>query len=138
MFDESTTGSFILHTTEGSLFYTSSYDNSEYDCESYTYWMEDGITLNDLSTTGEWDMFIGVENADKSFVGWQVYEGTSVEWSYTNDVVDGQKAFEYMEMEGFEYLIISECIKIDGYKTTDEIMELVNNSKVYYALAVWE
>lgn len=138
MFDETTTGSFILHTNEGALYYTSSSDNGVYDCESYTYWMEDGLTLNDLSQTGEWDTFNRVENESKTFVGWKVYEGTEVTWSSDNYVTTTQTAFEYMDYEGFEYLVITDCVQLEGYKTTEEIMEIINNSKVYYALAVWE
>ena len=137
MFDEDTTGVLVLHLTEGEMRFVSTYDKEEYTCDAFAYWMEDKTSVNDLSQTGEWDTFVGVEHASKTFAGWDLYEGTNLAWTSENKVEDGQMIFEYAEYEGFEYVVLDDAFYLTRM-TTEDLLSMENSSKAFYAVAVWE
>ena len=51
-----------------------------YETEFHICWLEDGKTVQD-AMLGEWEDPLGaVEKEGAEFIGWTIYEGTSVEW----------------------------------------------------------
>ena len=144
MFDaDTTTGSFTLNAGDGAVMTFLPTGASEgYESQTYTYWAEDGKTLNDLVATEEWDALSLVEKDGASFTGWTVYEGSGITWSSEASTEENVTSLPYVmndpSYEGFEYILITDCSVYQENMSTEELCALENYSMDYYAVANWE
>lgn len=132
-----TTGAVTFIANEGMItFQTSAGDT--YDSSVYTYWMEDGTTLNDVMASGEWDTITEVKKEGAEFAGWMVYEADSITWDST-EINDGSTiSLPFDEYEGFEYIVLENGKEFNASMTTEELCALVNESRCYVAVANWK
>ena len=116
--------------------------SEEFDSGVYSYWTQDGQTINDLAATEEWDTLICVEKDGSEFAGWTVYEGSAVTWDSKQSSGENTKSFSYVvddpSFEGFEYIHITDCQLYHESMSTDELLSLANYGRIYYVLANWE
>ena len=86
-----------------------------------------------------WQSFTNVECEGKTFSGWQLYEATAVRWNEKKSTSSIEQSFEYdVDNMDFKYIILENCTSVDGLKTTEDVVNMKNYSKVYYAVAMWK
>lgn len=139
MIDSDTTGAFVFHAGDGTIKLDVTNDKGLSETKQYTYWLEDGQSIADLLTSDMWQSFTNVECEGKTFSGWQLYEATAVRWNEKKSTSSIEQSFEYdVDNVDFKYIILENCTSVDGLKTTEDVVNMKNYSKVYYAVAMWK
>lgn len=139
MIDSDTSGAFVFNATDGVIQLSSADDKGLSESKTYVYWMEDGKCIADLLTNDSWQYFTDVVKEGASFSGWQLYEATNVRWSDKKSTSSIELSFDYdMDNTEFRYVVFENCKKVEGLKTTEDVVNMLNHSKVYYAEAVWK
>ena len=116
--------------------------SEEFESKVYSYWLENGQSINDLAGNENWDILISVEKDGAEFTGWTVYEGRAVTWDSEESSDENAMTFSYVvddpSYEGFEYIHIADCELYREGMSTEELLYLVNPGTNYYAIPNWE
>lgn len=55
------------------------------------------------------------------------------------ETVSIELSFDYdLDNTEFRYVVFENCKKVEGLKTTEDLVNMLNYSKVYYAEVVWK
>lgn len=116
-------------------------EGESYDCNSYTYWLAEGESINTLAADADsgYDTMISIQKQDEEFANWTVYMGDSTTWSSEASTEDGVMSLETsIGNEGFEYVILGNGVLYMDSVTTEELLALVCDGVThYYAAANW-
>ena len=142
MVDEDTSGTVLLTAGDGMMRFAPVDGSEEFESKVYSYWLENGQSINDLAGNENWDILISVEKDGAEFTGWTVYEGRAVTWDSEESSDENAMTFSYVvddpSYEGFEYIHIADCELYREGMSTEELLYLVNPGTNYYAIPNWE
>lgn len=144
--DADSDGSFSLIAEGGTISFHESSGN-EYDLPFYTYWLDDGQTLNDIMG-GEFYATIGDVHKDGAeFAGWTLYVADAAFWNDTPADQEGYTSFLYSEESAPDadfysellYLIMPEPMIQCKTITTEELCDVTcSDGQCYLAIANWK
>lgn len=134
MEDVSVSGSFSIWADGGMMTFAPSGDTSGY----YTYWMEEGQTLDDLMGEDSfWEKVNVVEKDGAAFSGWTIYKADDILWS--SEPEEDCLSILCSSYGGENtYLSMKDSVIFVEDAATEELYAIVSDGTNYLAIANWE
>lgn len=138
--DPSSSGAFAFIANGGVMTFFESED-VQYECDTYTYWLEENQALNEIMGTEYNAAFISIEKENDEFLGWTLYEAEDTFWSGEISEEEDMTFLPYSDEEGYEdfrYIVLRNAEITEENAPTEKLCALaMEEEKCYVAVANW-
>lgn len=132
-------GAFAFYANGGTMTFFS-YTGNELESDNYTYWLDEGMALNDVMGTEYWDALIDITKDGAEFTGWTLYQGDSAFWNSEETNEDDITNFLFdPDDEDTRYLLLRNAEVIRELASSEELCGIsLEPGKCYFAEANWK